>query len=431
MVRRMLFLSALSVCLLQGSLQQVPGTLDPTFGGNGTGFNRVAFGDQTNALVLTCQNKAILGGRIIRMGAGIATVVGFNSNGTLDLTFGGNGTGLNEVAVGVGSSVINSLVIDSKGRILTCGNDDDDAFVMRFHSDGTLDTTFGDSNGYTLVDFGGISDRLFDVILDSEERIIASGTSTDGVTEDVAIVRFLQDGLLDTTFGGNGTGFNTVDIGGDSDQGTGLVMDSKGRFVVGGSTVTGPTKDAFVMRFNSDGTLDTTFGASNGYTEVGQVFDTESIISVILDSQERILATGGLITPAPTFSPIVIRFTQNGLLDPTFGENSGFTVIPTTVGALGDDLLLDLQGRIVVIGSATISRLTSDGFLDRTFGANGTGITVTQVTPFPALSGIQLDTSGKLVVALQLEVDPRVGIARYYNQSLTELTTGIREKYCF
>jgi uncharacterized delta-60 repeat protein len=233
------------VCFLHlsvlSSLQQIPGTLDPTFGGNGTGFNTIGVPSSLNAIALDIQGRIVAGGF---GGVGLDVLIArFNQNGTLDSTFGGNGTGFKLINLGGAffPDQIYALALDPQGRIVAggIGGADDDLFIMRFNTDGTLDTTFGgDGTGFNLINLGGFN-ALYSITIDTQGRIVAGGETGNNAL----IIRFTPEGIPDLTFGGNGTGFNLIDLGG-TDAINSIALDPQGRIVAGGAA----SPNALIMR---------------------------------------------------------------------------------------------------------------------------------------------------------------------------------------
>src|SRR5262249_27806631 len=140
--------------------------------------------------------------------------------------------------------------------------------VARFNVDGTPDTSFG-TNGQVINNFlPGLTDGAFAVVVQSDGKIVAGGTTGgDGGPGDfdhVALARYNSNGSLDTTFGSNGfvgNDLNTVTV-------TDLALQSDGKIIVGISN--------YIGRYNSNGTLDTTFAPSSS-TPGFVVFSTGAI----------------------------------------------------------------------------------------------------------------------------------------------------------
>jgi uncharacterized delta-60 repeat protein len=136
---------------------------------------------------------------------------------------------------------------------------------MRFRSDGTLDTTFG-NGGRVNTDFYGFGDQIFDLALDSSNRIVATGFSYIGsdqcgsYVKDVGLARYLENGSLDSSF--NGTGRQTADLIAGQDTGYSVALQSDGKIAVAAFAYSGDNSinDFGLVRFNQNGSRDSSFG---------------------------------------------------------------------------------------------------------------------------------------------------------------------------
>ncbi len=233
------------------------GTLDPSFGTGGattmpTGCIPV------NAVALQSDQKMIFG-------CPQAPLIRLNANGSPDSSFGPNGIArTNDPAM-----MASDITIQSDGKIVTAGTyltnaSQPDFYVARFTSTGSSDTTFG-TKGKWVKNFDGFDDSATGLAVDSSGRIVAVGhaningpmSSHDGWNG--VIVRLTSKGAVDTTFGSNGIAA-TFDVGGGEDQFRSAAIQPDGKIVVTGrGTLAGNLPDILTARYNSNGTLDTTF----------------------------------------------------------------------------------------------------------------------------------------------------------------------------
>jgi uncharacterized delta-60 repeat protein len=157
--------------------------------------------------------------------------------GGLDAAFGNGG----KISTDLGSPADhgNAVAVQSDGKIVVAGSTQDpvqgDNFaVVRYTSDGRLDTGFGDG-GKVTSDFGGQSDIATAVVIESDGKIVVAGTSHGTATgDDIALARYTADGKLDTGFGKGGT--ISTDLGSPADHGNAVAVQSDGKIVVAGST---------------------------------------------------------------------------------------------------------------------------------------------------------------------------------------------------
>ena len=252
------------------------GTLDATFGSGGKTI--IDFGSSANLhqLVIQSDGKLVLAGD-----AGSPSqfaLARLNQNGTLDSTFGTGGKLLvNPSSVKRGRGFAYTVAIQrvpavtGEERIVVGGWSDYSssatAFtIMRFKPNGTTDTTFG-SSGRVYTSFLGFGDQIRELGIDSNNRIVAAGitnsadSSCGSYVTDLGLARYTQDGVLDPSFSGDGR--QTIDIyGGSETLFHGLVIQLDGKVVIAGAAASADNtvRDFGLIRFNSDGTPDSSFG---------------------------------------------------------------------------------------------------------------------------------------------------------------------------
>ncbi|MBL4693237.1 MAG: cadherin-like domain-containing protein, partial [Magnetovibrio sp.] len=335
----------------------VDGTLDTTFGTGGK--TTVVMGnrsDSANSIALQTDGKAVVGGY-----TGIATSKVYfalsrhNTDGTLDTTFGASGKVV--TAVGTGSAVMNDVVIQSDGKIVAVGYGlgsagNNDFALVRYTANGTLDTTFGTAGtGKVLTAIGSGLDSAFKAVVQSDGKIIAVGYNVSTTGRDFALVRYNVDGTLDTSFGPNGTGKVTTSFGAGIDMASDVVLQPDGKIVVAGQSHNGTDYDYALSRYNVDGTLDTTFGtAGTGKvtTAVGSGADTGS--SVILQSDGSIIVTG-TSNNGTNNDFAAVHYNADGSLDPSYGGAVAGTD-PLVVSLSGKALAFDGVDDFVDLGAS-------------------------------------------------------------------------------
>ncbi len=392
---------------------------------NGSGI--IAGADVTDVAITCVTDRFTIGGQITGLtGSGLVLQL----NGGMDLSVGTNGafafgTDLEDgtayrVTVqtqpaGQTCSVANGTGIlagnDVAGVTVTCVD------VGSSHA-GELDTTFGNNGIVIHADAGGSTladERGAGIAIDDQDRIVIVGNGRTGNGMPAMIVwRFNADGTLDTTFGdyvsgtsGPRKGFlvrnNTLGGIYGEDVGRAVAIDSQGRIVVAGEARTTADADLVVWRFNPDGTDDDTFGAfvsgtsgpRQGYVSHGNAAGgagDDTGFAVVIDGSDRILVAGSSFSGLRDPAMVVWRFTADGVLDSSFGDDvsgsagprKGFLVQDNvTAGAwdVGVGIRIDGQGRILVAGSSgeaflpdlVVWRFTPDGALDDTYGDFVTG----------------------------------------------------------
>jgi uncharacterized delta-60 repeat protein len=188
-------------------------------------------------------------------------------------------------------------------------NDSTDLIIARYDSaDGGLDSSFG-GGGKVITDFAGVQEFAYAATVDSSGKLLVVGSIEDNpeptlASNDVLLVRYNTDGSLDTTFG---TGGKVVsDIGGVSEEARAVSIDSNGKIVVVGNTNVGICGRIFVARYNSDGMLDTSFGINGKYiTHLAGC--NEVAYDLKIDDNGKMVVTGFATFPGPN-KFLVARF---------------------------------------------------------------------------------------------------------------------------
>lgn len=390
-------------------------------GGNGD--------DLGNAVAVDSLGRILVTGSSATMGGTTDMVVWrFNADGTLDTTF--NGAGIvvyDNTAGGSGDDSGKAVTVDSLDRILVTGSTTSagnrDMVAWRFNDDGTLDTTFN-SAGFVMYDNtagGSGADSGNAIAIDSQARILVTGSTTSAGNRDMAVWRFNADGTVDYGFNkGSGIFVHSGAAGGTGDDaGNAIAIDSSRRIVVVGSSTnsTGNT-DMVVWRLKDDGSLDTTFSSDGTVVLSGAAWwstdGSDSGYAVAIDSQGRILVAGTSTNSVAGNNDMVLsRLTATGALDTTF-NGSGIVTKNGAAGFNGDDsgnaIAVDSQG-ILVTGSSTNSsgnkdmvlwRFKTDGSLDTAYGSSSSGIIIENGsaggTGDDTGNAVAVDSQGRILV---------------------------------
>ena len=269
-----------------------------------------------------------------------------------------------------------------------------------------LDTTFGpQNNGIVFIDFAGAVNNFGNggILIDNQGRIVVLGTERDNLNNDnFAVARLLPNGILDTTFDGDGK--TTIDFNVE-DQGTGgIVGDCQGRLIVAGLD---DFNDSFaIARLLQNGTLDSSFGI-DGKVTTGM--DVAGCFGVLLNKEGKIVLFGS----STLGNLIVTQLNTNGSLDTLFGTNGTTQVDFGGTESTFSDFAIDSQGRIVIVGNTTVggpmplffamARLNANGSLDTSFGTDGKTIIVDIGGQKNALGGVAIISSGKILVSGQTQ----------------------------
>ncbi len=352
------------------------GSLDTTFGG-GNGYVITEVGtssDEAQDIRILANGKILVQGYAINGGSNDIAFVQYNSDGSLDTSFGG-GTG--KVMSGIaGDDTGYSMDIQSDGKIVVGGVSGNDFLVARFNSDGTLDGSFGTA-GRVTTDFAGNSDTGQAIAIQADGKILLAGRAfQSGTFTDFAVARYNSNGSLDTSF--NGTGRVTVDFGSSTDQAYGLAIQSDGKIVVNGFTNAAGTTDNGVIRLTASGALDTTFNTTGRViTSIGS--GSDFAFDLKIQSDGKILSSGYASASGNDFT--VVRYNTDGSLDTSYGSGGiALTNFNATTDDRGAKMFLQADGRVILAGCTTqsgtydlaLARYNADGTADLTFNASNT-----------------------------------------------------------
>jgi uncharacterized delta-60 repeat protein len=305
------------------------GTLDTSFGTAGkvtTAVGPDTRRDRAHDVAVLDDGKVVVAG-FADMGPGAGRrnfmLARYNPDGTLDSSFGSGGIVVTPVAPGDNNDVIttNGLTIDPAGRIVVTGQANMGAgaggvnlALARYNPGGTLDSSFG-SGGIvtTAVAPGDNFDTLVGAAIDGSGRIVAAGAAdSGGFVFDLALVRYNPDGSLDTTFGTSGKVTMNVGPGNTDDLPQDLVLQESGKILVGGGVAaTAVTVDAdfLVARFTPDGSLDPSFG-SGGIVKTSTAPGNadDEIFEIALQSDAKLVASGECEQPSTGRDVCVARY---------------------------------------------------------------------------------------------------------------------------
>jgi len=304
------------------------GTLDPTFGSGGTQTTTIGGQSESYAIAVQPDGKIILAGSAF--GRITFAVARYNSDGTPDLTFGIGGAETTSIN---NDAQARAMAVQPDGKIVLAGYGGGDEFAaVRYNTDATLDPSFG-SGGIQTTAVGDFSGAYATAIQPDGKILLAGETDFLGNGDnDFAMLRYDSDGTLDPTFGTGGVQTTAIGSGGADDVAKALAVLPDGKIVLGGHTA-GADEDFALARYNPNGSLDTSFGTGGTQiTEVGTGDDAANAMAVQPDGK---IVLGGYTTGANR-DFAVVRYEPNGSLDTGFGTGGKRT---TEVGT-GDDAAL-------------------------------------------------------------------------------------------
>jgi uncharacterized delta-60 repeat protein len=401
------------------------GTLDSTFASGGI-FTAPGTRAIAGGVAIQADGKIVIAGGTVTNNF-VGTVIRLNTSGTLDSTFGSGG-----IVTITNVSSFYALAIQPNGLIVAAGStapsSDNVVFLARLETNGTLDSSFG-TGGITTtqaIPSGpyGASGAL--ALQANGEILVAAGNP--GV-----MGRFTSSGQLDTTFGTGGVA--NLAYGGP----TQIVPLKNGKILVaaGVSEPAPAATPGIISRYNSTGSLDSTFGAA------GMVASVTSASAMTLQSGGRIVVAGALTSkiatpPASNDTGFgIARYLPNGASDNSFGSRGLAIIDFGTVNPLSGAFALGIQssGEIVAAGAAAqgqmqlgfnsafaLTRVTAAGLLDTTFGSAGIVTTTLESGSgiYSYVAGLAVQSNGDIVVAGTTDIlgngDPggsNANVARY------------------
>jgi uncharacterized delta-60 repeat protein len=394
------------------------GAPDAGFGSGGTVniANAGALDGNGGVAVDPSTGKIVTGQGYASGGRNVFAVFRYNSDGGPDTSFGG--TGVAFTPVGVGDALVSGVALQSDGKILVTGWAvastkllTDYAFATaRFNDNGTLDTTFGSggiviTNIKTATGNSPAEDRATAVAVQADGRIVVAGFSEQGAniyTEDFAVVRYNPNGSLDSTFGSGGIAV-TPNFGGGQDIANGLAIQSDGRIVVAGQVTpsNGTAPLMAVARYTTGGQLDTTFnstGTTRGIVTMAPTNSTNAGLIGVVVQGTNIVVSGWCTLGSQDLT--LARLTTGGQLDPTFGgAGKGYAV--STDMAIGRSLI-QANGKLYTSGRVDPAELPSSGSIDlgvAAFTADGAADTTFGTAGVVALDYGGTDDRGRALAA--------------------------------
>lgn len=367
------------------------GSVDTSFGQGGK--VRTSFADHLDqALAVAIQND----GKIVAAGFAVEpsfnarsalAIARYNSDGTLDASFGSNGkftSGFTHFG-----TAIHDIAIQNDGKIVGVGNEGSSLALIRVHANGTLDSSFG-VGGKALGKFSGGSAEAEALELQPDGKILVAGTDS---FIDFALARFNTDGSPDNGFGVAGRVVTKFD--GFSDA-TAIALQSDNKIVVGGSGPVNGGAGFALARYNSDGSLDLSFGSQGKLTS--DLFLNGAIFDLAIQTNGKIIAVGRVSSlPLVNLSFALARYNSDGSVDASYGSEG--RILTNFFGprdSLALAVALQPDGKAVVVGMAL------DLALHTVFAIARYGSTIPKIT--------SVSISGKNLRITGMDFDPGASI---------------------
>ena len=382
-----------------------PGDLDTSFGTDGIVITDVTGNTEPDigyAVALQPDGKILVAGRTNLS----FSLVRYENDGSLDTNFGTNGSVVTSIN---GGDTAYAIVVQPDGKIIVAGTSittRNEFAVVRYNADGSLDTSF-DGDGMVTTPIGlGSGAIAYAIALQANCKIVLAGQSTEspmGVDTDFALVRYNYDGSLDTSFDADGKITTALTPGGSQDVVNAVVVQQDGKIAVVG---TNSNLDFVVARYNSHGSLDSGFG-NNGIVTTA-VSGNEYGFAIAQQPDGKLVIAGQAPSQAGPLGFAILRYEEDGSLDTSFGgDGSVITELTGLANPEAHALSVQPDGRILVGGFGIngsgdsdfiVVRYNANGGLDNTFGTNGVA-TAEIIGHFDSAYGLALQPDGNIVLA--------------------------------
>ena len=382
----------------------VDGSLDVTFGGGGIVTTPIGTYAKALAVAIQADGKIVVGGRSGTLFQSDFTLVRYNPNGLLDTSFGTGGivitsfggfAQVEDVAIQADGKIVVTGDAPSFGR----STDLSIFTVARYNPNGSLDATFdGDGVSQAIPAGFPVSPAIVPqaIALQADQKIAVAGFCFDGSSLKFCVSRYNSNGLLDNTFDSDGlvtTAFDSS-VGGFAND---LSIQPDNKIVASGQSFGASGVIPALARYNPNGSLDTSFDGDGRVTMPNSV-QFESTALALQPDGKMLIAGRDFIFFTSGFA--VARFNSDGSLDSTFG-NAGIVTTPVGPGqSAAKAVAVQTDGRIVAGGytdfSTALDVVLSDFALVRYGIAAGGSVTGGGWFDSPAGAFVQMPAaSGK------------------------------------
>jgi uncharacterized delta-60 repeat protein len=300
--------------------------------------------------------------------------------GDLDSTFGIGGQVTSDLKRS--TDLANAVAIQADGKLVVVGetyqNNDfsgEDFVVARYNPDGTLDRTFG-SRGRVRTDFPGLAAVPSSVVIQPDGKIVVAGGAFPLFTfaGDFKVIRYNRNGSLDTSFGDGGI-VTTIFPAGSYAFDVALQADGKilaaGTHFVDFNPGDMSDTDFALARYNPNGSPDVTFG-NGGQVTTDFLGKEDDAFSVLIQPDGKIVAVGSANDPVKFYDFAAVRYLSNGTIDTSFGVAGK---VSTDFRGGGFDrahsAVLQPDGSIVAAGFAITVSGGSENFAVARYNSSG------------------------------------------------------------
>ena len=415
-------------------LLAAPGDLDTTF--NRSGKFVASMGTSSarcNAIALQPDGKIVVAGNANQSSSEVIAVARVSKAGVLDSAFGVSG----KVLTNLGPSYHDTrgVAVQPDGKILVAGTFGDwntaQGFIVRYNTDGTLDTSFNGS-GILLTSINGKPCFFNCIALQSDGKILVAGFATDDTTvyHGLAICRYHQDGSPDLDF--NGTGNFIRDFYGWGAEAQAIVVHKNGAILVAGRVDKDIGTDFVLLRVTTGGLLDLGFN-NKGYVirsiTPGNIY--EEATALTLQADGRILVAG-YTYPSGMQMFQLLRYHATGTIDTSYHSSGKITMQVGSGSSSAEGIGILRDGSAIVAGFARrtfysswypksyecvgLACIRSSGSANPSFQKTGQTTTAFKELATSRAHAVAVQPDGKFIIVGEASSDSKMkfAIARYY-----------------
>jgi uncharacterized delta-60 repeat protein len=395
-------LTMLVVVIVAFPAAAAPGALDPSFSTNGwvaTNFGprfEVAF----DVAISEANGKIVAAGH---SGPRIA-VVRYLPGGALDPSFSGDGKVLTNPTPGF--DAVYAVAVQPDGKVVVAGKASGSGgrvAILRYTSNGRRDAAFGGGDGLVMTNVSPKNDYAWAIAIQPLDQKIVVAGGAGGAGGRFLVARYKPNGARDGTFGG-GDGRVLTNFTPRYEYVDAVAIDPDGKIVAVGSTSYFGSAPRFALaRYQANGSLDGTFGGGDGKVITNFPGGYARASGVAIQPLDQKIVVAGQSED----NTAIARYLPDGALDPSFSTDGRRVLNLTLGGDYADEVMVQLDGKIVVAGTGNyyrrdtrfaLARLDASGGLDTSFG--GDGVVRTNLSPGPdwATGALLQPADGKVVV---------------------------------
>ena len=350
------------------------GSLDLSFADDGKMVDYKPAGYGAYQTVIVQSDGRMIAAGYANTGKGIQFAVArYNRSGVLDAGFGQNGK--QTIDFGLSSSQVYEVALQPDGKIILAGHaGDNNEFyfaLARLNINGSLDSSF-DGDGKVVLDRGLYAKM---VIQQDGKIVVAAQSDQSQFATDIVLLRCLSNGVIDQGFGVGGK--VVTDLGSAGDKVFDLLLQPDGKLVVVGAYDYNADSKIALVRYSTDGILDGSFG--NGGIVMTNISERPAVFAAALQADGKIVAAGNLTIPGVGNDLLLLRYNSNGSLDNSFSQDGKLVFDMGSTSEVAQAVIVQKDGKIITAGYthdgrsnvSALARFNSDGTFDSSFSMDG------------------------------------------------------------